>query len=232
MLDFAAKRVLSFDCYGTLIDWERGIVATLREILGRHGAGDDTERLLALYGELEAAAEHGPYRPYREILTAILPDMARRLGVTVSAADAGRFADSVGDWPPFDDTPAALAALGRRFQLAIISNVDDDLFARSAGKLGVRFDWVVTAQQVRRYKPAPENFHQALARIGRPKGEILHVAQSLFHDHVPAKELGLETVWVNRRGGKPGPGATPPATARPDLEVPDLATLARLAGAA
>ena len=231
MIDFASKRVLTFDCYGTLIDWETGLLTALQAILAPHGITADGERLLALYGELEAKAEHGPYRSYREILVAVLPALAGRLGVRASEAEAAQFADSVGDWPAFADTPAALAALKTHFKLAIVSNVDDDLFERSAKKLGVSFDWIVTAQQVRSYKPSLENFRQALARIGLPIGDILHVAQSLYHDHVPAKQLGLETVWVNRRHGRPGAGATPPAAAMPDLEVPDLATLARLATA-
>lgn len=228
MIDFTTKRVLTFDCYGTLVDWETGILTTLRPILAGYGVAADAERLLTLFGELESKAEQGRYRPYREVLMAVLPELGERLGVTVSKTEAARFADSVGDWPTFSDTPTALAALKRRFRLGIISNVDDDLFARTTQKLGVVFDWVVTAQQVGSYKPSPNNFRQALARIGLPKEEILHAAQSLFHDHVPAKQLGLDTVWVNRRHGKPGPGATPPASVRPDLEVPDLATLARL----
>ncbi len=227
-IDFAAKRVLSFDCYGTLIDWEAGILATLGPILADHGVTVDAERLLALYGELESAAERGPYASYRRLLTTVLRGLGERLGFAPSEAEQARFAHSVGDWPPFADTPAALAALKRRFRLAIISNVDDDLFARTNQKLGVAFDWIVTAQQVGSYKPSLENFHQALARIGLPKEQLLHVAQSLFHDHAPAKRLGLDTVWVNRRHGKTGAGATPRADARPDLEVPDLATLARL----
>ncbi|MDO8476652.1 MAG: haloacid dehalogenase type II [Candidatus Rokubacteria bacterium] len=230
-IDFASKQVLSFDCYGTLIDWETGILAALRPILSRHGVTVDADRMLTLYGEIESTAEHGPYRPYREVLTAVVSELGTRLGITISGADAARFADSVGDWPPFADTRAALAALKHRFRLAIISNVDDDLFARTNQQLGVEFDWIVTAQQVGSYKPSPNNFHHALARFGLPKAAILHVAQSLFHDHVPAKQLGLDTVWLNRRHGKAGFGATPPATARPDLEVPDLATLARLANA-
>ena len=162
----------------------------------------------------------------------VLSRLGERLGFVPSKLEEARFADSVGDWPPFDDTPAALAALKRRFQLAIISNVDDDLFARTNERLGVVFDWVVTAQQVGSYKLSPDNFHQALARIGLPKGQVLHVAQSLFHDHVPAKQIGLETVWVNRRHGKSGSGATPPANVQPDLEVRDLATLVRITGMA
>jgi 2-haloacid dehalogenase len=188
----------------------------------------DPEHLLALFGELESAAEAGPYRTYREVLILVARELGARLGVAVAERDAARFADSVGDWPPFPDTTAALTALGRRFKLAIISNVDDDLFARTNARLGVRFDWIITAQQVKSYKPSPNNFHQALARIGVPKEQVLHVAQSLFHDHVPAQALGIQTVWVNRRGDRPGSGATPPADVVPDLEVPDLATLARL----
>ncbi len=231
MIDFATKRVLSFDCYGTLIDWETGILSTLGPVLAAHGATADAEHLLKLYGEVESAAEQGPYMPYRQIMMAVLRGLGDRLGFGPSDAECIAFARSVGDWPPFADTPAALASLGRRFRLAIISNTDDDLFARTNEKLGVTFDWIVTAQQVRSYKPSLNNFWQALARFAVPKEEVLHVAQSLFHDHVPAKRLGLQTVWVNRRHRKAGPGATPPAAARPDLEVPDLATLARLAGA-
>jgi 2-haloacid dehalogenase len=232
MIDFGRKRVLTFDCYGTLIDWETGIVAALAPILAAHGVAADPERLLSLYGEVEAPLEHGPFLPYRRVLMAALRGVGERLGVRPTEAEQARFAASVGDWPAFADTPAALAALQRRFKLAIVSNVDDDLFALSNPKLGVVFDWIVTAQQVGRYKPSLENFRHALARIGAPAGEVLHVAQSLFHDHAPAKQLGLDTVWVNRRGGRAGAGATPRADARFDLEVPDLATLARVAGAA
>jgi len=231
VIDFSAKRVLTFDCYGTLIDWERGILASFRSILAAHGTVAGDEDLLTIYGELESTAERGAYRPYRDVLVSVSHQLGERLGLRVSQAEAARFADSVGDWPVFPDTPVALSALKGRFRLAIISNVDDDLFARTHEKLGTAFDWVVTAEQVRSYKPSLNNFRQALARIGLPREHVLHVAQSLFHDHGPAKQLGLETVWVNRRHGRPGTGATPAATVLADLEVPDLATLARLAGA-
>src|SRR4029079_17773806 len=123
---------------------------------------------------------------------------------------------------------AALQRLQTRFGLGVITNCDDDLFAASNERLGVTFDWVVTAQQAKRYKPNPRGFELAFERIGLPTTRILHVAQSLFHDHVPAKRLGLSTVWVNRRGDRPGSGATPPAEATPDVEAPDMATLAAL----
>jgi 2-haloacid dehalogenase len=129
-------------------------------------------------------------------------------------------------WPAFPDSSPALQALQEKYKLAIISNIDDDLFTFSARKLQVQFDWVITAQQARSYKPSLQNFHLAFERIGLPRTKMLHVAQSLFHDIVPAKALGLSTVWVNRRHNKAGFGATPPAQARPDLEVPDLQTLA------
>ena len=232
MIDFTTKRVLTFDCYGTLIDWETGILSTLQPILTDHGVTADAERLLALHAELESAAEQGPYAPYRQLLMRVLRGLGERLSFTPSAAEQSRFADSVGDWPPFADTRAALRALRRRFRLAIISNTDDDLFARTNQQLDVAFDWIVTAQQVKSYKPSLNNFRQALARIGLPTEQVLHVAQSLFHDHVPAKQVGLETVWINRRHGKAGSGATPIADARPDLEVRDIATLVSLSGAA
>jgi len=143
--------------------------------------------------------------------------------------DAAAFGDSVGDWPAFSDSPEALARLKRRFRLAVITNCDDDLFARSNARLGLDFDWVVTAQQVGSYKPSHRNFEVAFERIGLPRNRILHVAQSLFHDQVPAKELGLCTVWVSRSQGKAGSGATPPAAATPDLTVRDMATLADVA---
>ena len=230
MIDFATKRVLTFDCYGTLIDWETGILASLQPLLAQHGVRAAPDHLLTLYSELEPVAEHGPYRPYREVLTTVLHSMGERLGFHPSETEAAQFAAAVGEWPPFADTPEALQALKRAFKLAIISNVDDDLFARTQQQLGVVFDWVITAQQVRSYKPSLHNFHQALARIGLPPQQVLHVAQSLFHDHVPAKQLGLDTVWVNRRHDKTGPGATPPANVQPDLEVPDLATLLQIVG--
>jgi len=228
MLDFDRFTHLTFDCYGTLIDWERGILAALRPILARHGAGLTDDQILERYGELEAAAEAGPYQTYRAVLATVMNGLGARLGFTPTAEERTALADSVGDWPPFPDTVAALQALGSRYRLVILSNIDDDLFARSARHLPVEFAAVITAQQVGSYKPNPRHFHVALDRLGVPVDRVLHVAQSLFHDIAPARALGLTTVWVNRRHDRPGFGATPPATAQPDLEVPDLRTLAEL----
>jgi 2-haloacid dehalogenase len=228
-LDFDRFEALTFDCYGTLIDWETGILSALRPVLDGHDAGVEEERLLEAFGRHETAIEAGEYRPYREVLAGVLGRLGDELGFSPADEEVSAFASSVGDWPPFADSTPALEALGDRFRLGVITNCDDDLFARSAERLEVDFDWVITAQRARAYKPSHRNFELAFETIGLPPERILHVAQSLFHDHVPAKELGLATVWVDRREGQEGPGATPPATAEPDLRVSGLATLAELA---
>lgn len=230
MLDFTRYEVLTFDCYGTLIDWERGLTAALSPVLKAHNVQMDAEALLQLYAELEAEQESCPYRRYRAILKDIVVRMGQRLGFTPSEAEQESLPGSIRDWPPFPDTVEALERLKKRYKLAVISNIDDDLFEGSARQLGIPFDEDITAEQVGSYKPSPRNFEAAIERIGVPKEKILHVAQSLYHDVAPAKALGFSTVWVNRRKGRPGFGATPPTNAQPDLEVPDLATLADLIG--
>lgn len=236
-LDFDAFDVLTFDCYGTLIDWEAGILAGLRPVLAAHpeaaGANPptatDDEALLGLFARHEAAIEAGKYAPYREVLARALRGIGADLGFEPSADEAAAFGGSVVDWPAFPDSAEALARLATRFRLGVITNCDDDLFAASAAKLGDSFDWVVTAQQARRYKPNARGFELAFERIGLPPRRILHVAQSIFHDHVPAKSLGLRTVWIDRRAGRAGSGATPPATARPDARFTSMAEFAAAA---
>lgn len=230
--DFDGFDVLTFDCYGTLIDWETGLLDAFRPVLAAHGSAPPDEDLLAAFARYEAAVEAGSYRPYREVLEAALRGVGEELGFEPSEDEVAGFAGSVADWPPFADSTTALERLRERFSLGVITNCDDDLFAASARRLGIEFDWVVTAQQARRYKPNPRGFELMFERVGLPPRRILHVAQSLFHDHVPAKRLGLSTVWVNRRHDRPGFGATPPADASPDLTVPDMATLADLAAEA
>jgi 2-haloacid dehalogenase len=230
-LDFDRFDVLTFDCYGTLIDWEAGILAALRAPLGAHGIAESDDDVLAAFARHEAEIEAGPYRRYRDVLGEVLAAMVGHFGAEASAEERATFGGSVADWPAFPDSAAALAALHERFKLGVITNCDDDLFAASQRKLGVEFDYLVTAQQAKRYKPNPRGFELMFERVGLPPARILHVAQSLYHDHVPAKRLGLSTVWVNRRAGKPGSGATPPAEATPDLVVPDMATLATVATA-
>lgn len=228
-LDFDRFDVLTFDCYGTLIDWEAGLLAALLAPLAAHGITAPDDDLLEAFGRHEAELEAGSYRTYREVLAGVLDAMLAHHGQAATPEERAAFGGSVADWPAFPDSAAALARLHERFKLGVITNCDDDLFAASEQKLGLSFDWVVTAQQAKRYKPNPRGFELMFERVGLPPSRILHVAQSLFHDHVPAKRLGLSTVWVDRRGDRPGFGATPPADATPNLRVPDMATLAALA---
>jgi 2-haloacid dehalogenase len=228
-LDFDAFDVLTFDCYGTLIDWERGLLGALRPILDTHGVEADDDSVLQAFARHESEIEAGPYRRYREVLGEVLTAMLGHFGETPSAEEIAAFGGSVADWPAFPDSAAALARLHERFTLGVITNCDDDLFAASEARLGTTFDWVVTAEQAKRYKPNPRGFELMFERVGLPPTRILHVAQSLFHDHVTAKRLGLSTVWVDRRAGRPSGGATPAAEAAPDLTVPDMATLASIA---
>jgi len=228
-IDFGRFEALTFDCYGTLIDWEAGILAGLRRSLADHGVEPPDDELLERYSRAEAAAEAGPYLRYREVLARSLREVCRSYGIEPTAAAAAAFGASVPDWPAFPDSAAALARLKARFRLGVITNCDDDLFAGTNPRLGVEFDWIVTAQSVGSYKPDPRNFNVAFERLGLPRERILHVAQSLFHDHVPARRLGLSTVWIDRRHDRVGPGATPPAAATPDATFPDMASFAEAA---
>jgi 2-haloalkanoic acid dehalogenase type II len=226
---------LSFDCYGTLIDWEAGLLAVLGPWAAERGLALSGERLLTEYAAAEAAAEADrPGALYPDVLAHSMRLLGERLGAEVTDAQAAHLAGSVPDWPAFGDSRAALHALGGRYALIILSNVDRASFAGSNARLGVEFTSIITAQDVGSYKPSPRNF-AALAseasRLGIGQGKLLHVAQSLFHDHVPAKRAGLPTVWINRRHARPGWGATPqpPAPVTPDWEFPSMAAFAEAA---
>ncbi|AJC16535.1 haloacid dehalogenase type II [Pandoraea sputorum] len=223
---FAEKTILTIDVYGTLIDWESGIFNALDPILRSHGHVLTSDALLEKHAWHESALEAGPYLTYREILEEALRRIARDLEFTPTEQELESFSHSVGDWPAFSDSTDALLALQQRFQLAVITNGDDEFFALSNKHIGVEFDYVVTAEQTRSYKPSLNNFHVALGRMRKPRSEVLHVAQSLFHDHVPAQAVGLQTVWINRRQGRPGYGAVPRAVAVPDAEFADLRSFA------
>jgi 2-haloacid dehalogenase len=200
-------------------------------VLERHGVVVDESEILGLYARHEARQESAEgYRRYRAVLRGVMAGVAGELGFEPTEADLEALADSIGSWPPFPDTVDALRRLHSRYKLAVVSNVDDDLFARTAETLGTPFDDVITAQQVGSYKPSTANFRFALARLGVTRERVLHVAQSLYHDHVPAKRLGLATVWINRPSRRAGVGVAPPASARPDLEFPDLRGLVEAAG--
>ena len=230
MLNFANYEAITFDCYGTLIDWETGLWNSLCPILESHHVVMEKEKLLELYGELEAEIEAGEFVNYKTILRLALEGIGCRLNFLPTAAELEAFPLSVKAWPAFADSPRALQALKKKYKLVILSNIDDDLISGSIKHLQTPFDWVITAEQLHSYKPSLNNFHQAIERIGMPKEKVLHVAQSLYHDIAPAKSLGISTVWVNRRHDKEGFGATPPSDVQPDLEIPDLKTLACMIG--
>jgi 2-haloacid dehalogenase len=228
-IDFSSFDALTFDCYGTLIDWERGILNALQPVLAPQAIEAGEEELLARYARHEAGLEAGEYLPYREILARSLRGLCADLGFSPTDEDVAEFSESVGVWPAFPDSAGALRRLAERFKLGVITNCDDDLFARSNRRLGVSFDWIVSAQTARSYKPSLNNFEVAFTTIEVPRERILHVAQSLYHDHVPAQQFGLSAAWINRRHDRSGFGATPKAHATPDLTVPDMRTFADLA---
>jgi 2-haloacid dehalogenase len=229
-MSFESIRLITFDCYGTLIDWESGMLKALRPLFFRDGRKISDSQILELYGEIEAEIESGPYLPYRQVLAQAAQEIGRRSGVEVSPEEGRAFAESLTSWKPFIDTVAALQSLGRRFRLGIISNIDDDLFAETRKKLApVEFDLVITAQQMQSYKPSHRNFEEAIRRSGLSKDQILHAGQSLYHDIAPANALGIRNVWVNRPSIRPGSGAAKPGAATPTYRVSTLAELSVLA---
>ena len=232
-MDLTAYKALSFDCYGTLIDWEAGIAAVLGPWAREVGLDLDDERLLLAYAGNEAAVERDqPTTRYPEVLATAFRRTGQTLGRAVDDAWAERLGGSVPDWPAFPDSAAALASLATHYRLLIVSNVHRAGFAASNRHLRGRFAAVITAEDVGAYKPADNHFRALLATLddlGTAREQLLHVAQSLFHDHAPAKALGMTTVWIDRRHGREGFGATPPAEATPDLVVPDMRTFAQLA---
>ena len=230
MIDVEKFTHLTFDCYGTIVDWETGILSAVNPVLERHEVSIDEAQILQLYARLEAEQEAGAYKPYKQVLMGVMGGIGEELGFTPSEADLRALPDSVGEWPPFPDSVEALQRLQMGFELVILSNIDDAFFAATEAGLGIGFDEVITAQQVGSYKPSLLNFQVALERLQVPQQQVLHVAQSLFHDHAPAKQLGFTTVWVNRPSRCPGVGVAKPTQASPDLEISDLASLVELAG--
>ena len=218
VFDPCRVRFISFDCYGTLIDWERGILAGLRRVRALAGEdGPDDATLIAWFSEAERKFERparsegrSGHRLYREVLRCVLREIVERAGGAASAEEIESFAGSVGDWPAFADTPTALERLSRHASLVIVSNVDDDLFARTRRHLepaGPVLSEIITAEQVGSYKPGRAHFEELLRRTGARPDEILHAAESIYHDHEPANAMGLATVWIDRRGER-GPGAS------------------------
>lgn len=230
-LDLTRFDAITFDCYGTLIDWNTGVLGALRRILGERAAETSDSDLLSLYGRFEHDAEKptpAGHKSYRDVLREVIDCFGRHFGFTPTAVQRDALPASIKDWPAFPDTPEALRTLKRRYKLAVLSNIDRDLFAWTAPKLGVELDALVTAQDVGSYKPGRAHFDEGLKRLGLPRERVLHVAQSLYHDINPARELEYSTVWVARGAGKPGASFNGSPDATPDLVVPDMRTLAAL----
>jgi len=228
-------RVLTFDCYGTLIDWETGLLAALAPLADRLPESDRSpERLLEAFGRHEAEQQAlTPALPYSSLLSVVHGRLAREWRLPQDDAQARRFGASIADWPAFDDTPGALRYLKRHFRLVILSNVDRASFAGSNRRLEVEFDAIHTAQDIGSYKPDPRNFAYLLEHVAKDFGagprDVLHVAQSLFHDHVPANACGIASAWIDRRRPTGGWGATPAPAVRPrvDFTFPTLEALAQ-----
>jgi 2-haloacid dehalogenase len=232
-MELAAFKALTFDCYGTLIDWESGIWHALAPLVDRAGGTRVRDAALEDFGRHEAAQEAAtPAMPYPQLLSEVYRRLAREWGVAVTRVEADRFGASVPDWPAFPDSAAALRYLKRHYRLVILSNVDRLSFRASNARLQVEFDAVYTAQDIGSYKPDPRNFEYLLRRLqedfGLARPDILHTAQSLFHDHVPARRAGLATAWIDRRHASSGWGATapPPGTPQYDFRFDSLAALA------
>lgn len=224
-LDATDYDALTFDCYGTLIDWQRGIIQVLQPILQGHGVEVADDSLFERYLQAEAEVESGEFVPYRDVLRQVVRRLGTHYDFTPTNADAARLADSVGQWPPFTDTNDALRRLQEHFRLAVVSNVDDDLFYETDRHFSISFDEVVTGEQVGRYKPALDPFETAFTRLGVPPNRVLHVAQSVYYDLNPAGRLGLSCAWVQRYGTRFTD--QDPRTASV-VTVPDLATLANM----
>ena len=224
--------VLSFDCYGTLIDWESGMIAALAPLTERLERPPTRDEVLAAHARHECAQQlQTPTKPYRELLAIVYRRLAEEWHLAVGWDECERYGESIPDWPAFPDSAEALAYLGRHYELVILSNVDNRSFAASNDRLGVRFDAVYTAEDIGAYKPSDRNFEYMLARLGElgyGKGAVLHTAESLFHDHVPANRHGLASCWIHRRHAQEGSGATLPPAEAPswDFRFESMAAMA------
>ncbi len=215
-------KVLTFDCYGTLIDWETGIIAALAPLTSRLSPRLDRDRILAAHARHESSQQRWtPARPYSALLATVYKRLAEEWGLDVSVAEAEAYGASVGDWPAFADSAPALARLGQTCRLVILSNVDNRSFEGSRARLGAAFDAIYTAEDIGSYKPDDRNFAYMIERLGErgiAPGDILHVAESLFHDHAPAGRRGLATCWIHRRHAQNGFGATIAPGAMPKVD--------------
>jgi 2-haloacid dehalogenase len=227
LTDFKA---LTFDCYGTLIDWETGILSGLRPLVKKAASTPSRDQILDVFAQNESAQEdETPATPYSQLLSIVYKRIARTWGITVTNEEANSFGASIPDWPEFSDSVTALQHLKKHYKLVILSNVDRISFRASNTRLQVAFDAVYTAQDIESYKPSPRNFEYMLRRLrddfGLEKSDVLHTAQSLFHDHVPANRIGLASAWIDRQHAEAGWGATkrPPGTPTYDFRFDSMA---------
>jgi 2-haloacid dehalogenase len=211
--------IVTFDCYGTLVDWKTGVQTAIREA---GGACDPA--LFDAYLRAEADIELQPYRCYREVLASVLERLSARFGFDLPQSRRYLLAETLSDWPLWPDTVDALRRIKTRYRIGVLSNVDRDLFAGTAEKLGVSIDLLVTAEDVRKYKPSSRHFVRMLAEIGGDRTSVLHAAQSLYHDCIPATQLGITNVWINRQN------ETNTTRAKPVATLPDMASLADALG--
>ena len=224
--------VLTFDCYGTLIDWESGMVTALQPLTARVSRHLSRDTVLEAHARHESSQQaFTPARPYRELLAVVYKRLAEEWGVQATWDECLAYGNSIKDWPAFDDTAAALQYLKKHYKLVILSNVDNASFAFSNKRLQIEFDAIYTAEDIGSYKPSPRNFEYMLAKLeglGVAKSEILHTAESLFHDHAPANGVGLASCWIHRRHDRPGFGATvnPGTMPKVDFRFTSMAELA------
>jgi 2-haloacid dehalogenase len=229
-MDLKSKRVLTFDCYGTLIDWERGMLNAIKSNFAYQGIDD--EKILNSFGYHETMVQQeSPESLYPSVLCQTLEKMNSDFGISLSTQEIKTFGESVGEWPAFADTKEALEVLKKYFRLIIVSNIDNGSIKKSQSQMQFLFDEVHTAQDMRAYKPDRLVFEKLLSSLEAKdykKSQVLHVAQSLYHDHVPAKMIGLDSVWIDRRHDKMGQGATPDVDAQfiPSLRFTSLLAFA------
>ena len=229
MTDFTHYRALSFDCYGTLIDWEGGILAAAQPWITRHAGKIDEAGFLKAFGRVEREEQSAaPAKLYPQILEGVLRRIGAEHDLDVSAEEADAFGRSVGDWPAFEDSHEALIALARDHKLIILSNVDRSSFSRSNERLGITFDKIITAQDVGSYKPDLRNFEALLAGLADfqiSKDQLLHVGESMNHDVVPANQMGIDVVWIDRGkiSGRPRASGALPEGAKTLAEFDSMA---------
>ncbi|RWD24402.1 MAG: haloacid dehalogenase type II [Mesorhizobium sp.] len=235
LTDFKA---LTFDCYGTLIDWESGMIEGLKPLTERAGRGLSRNEILEAHARHESSQQKWtPQKRYSDLLSIVYKRLAEEWGVTATRDDCVAYGESVKDWPPFADSAAALRYLKQHYKLVILSNVDNRSFSFSNQKLGVDFDAIYTAEDIGSYKPSDRTFNymlEKLATIGIGADQVLHTAESMFHDHVPASRLGLKSCWIYRRHADQGFGATmyPGDMPKVDFRFDSMADLAKAHGEA